>query len=289
MSKKLQWGRRGLGRATRRILAATDGTFTVSVMVPTDAPLGPTTIEGLNGNCTSPTTPFTVTPAASCPSVQFLGAHGVNEGSRTNWGNNIQAVWNAFHTQDPAAVGVAANYPYISLDWPLDFKTVSQAAALQSKAQSAAQAIEPVFNRFTSCGTRTRFVLAGYSLGAWAVDLTLRGLNSTVAGKTVLAQVAGAAVMGDPAFPVHMCKVIGIYKKCREGVATFLKHVTQPNRATWPMGCPTGSPACACPTPTPISTRSAEGTACPVSIKPTSPSTKPATRSLQPRPTSAAS
>ncbi len=204
---------------------SSNGIFTVAVTVPADARLGPTTVEGLNGNGVSPTTPFTVTPAANCPSVLFLGAHGVNEGSSTDWGNTVQAVWKAFHSQVSSAVPDAANYPYTALDWPVDLKTVPQASALQSKAQSAAQALETqMFNQFTSCGTRTRFVLAGFSLGAWAVDLTLRGLNSTVAGQAVLAQVAGAGVMGDPAFPVNTCEVIGVYQKCREGVATSFKH-----------------------------------------------------------------
>ena len=224
-------------------IPSTDGTFTVVVTVPADAPLGPTTVEGLNGNGTSPTTPFTVTPTPNCPSVLFLGAHGVNEGSRTSWGANIQAIWKAFHSQVPAAVGKPANYPYIKLDWPIDFSTPKQALALQGKAKSAAHALETqMYNQFTACGTSTRFVLAGYSLGAWVVDLALRDLNSTVAGQLVLAQVAGVGLMETrPSRNICARKSPAntAADRCaaREWPATGVR-ATRSNRTTWPTGFP---------------------------------------------------
>lgn len=201
------------------------GIFTVKVTVPTDAPRSATTIETFFGEGTSwaVTIPFTVTsaPTPSCPSLVFLGAHGVNEGSSSNWGPNIQAVWAAFNKQVPKALGKPVPYGVVPLDW-LHFSTVGQALALQKQAKADAQVLETqMYNQFTTCGTRTRFVLAGYSFGAWVVDLTLRGLNSTVAGKLILAQIAGAVVMGDPTYPVLDCKTVGIYQHCREGVATY--------------------------------------------------------------------
>jgi Cutinase len=199
------------------------GTFTVKVTVPTDAPLGATTVYALLGDGGSVTIPFTVTsaPTPSCSPLLFLGAHGVNEGSSSNWGPNIQAVWTAFNKQLPAALGEPVPYGVVPLDW-LHFSTVSQALALQKQAKADAQVLETqMYNQFTACGTRTRFVLAGYSFGAWVVDLALRGLNSTVAGKLILAQVAGAVVMGDPTYPVMDCKAVGIYQQCHEGVATY--------------------------------------------------------------------
>ena len=94
---------------------------------------------------------------------------------------------------------------------------------LQSEAKSDAQVLETqMYNQFTACGTRTRFVLAGYSFGAWVVDLALRDLNSSVAGKLIPAQVAGAGVIGDPAYPDNTCTVVGKRQTCRVGVATFL-------------------------------------------------------------------
>jgi hypothetical protein len=202
------------------------GTFTVKVTVPTDAPTGATTIEtffGDVGDSDAVTIPFTVTskPTPNCPSLLFLGAHGVNEGSSSNWGKTIQAVWTAFNKQVPTALGEPIPYGVVPLDW-LHFSTVGQALALQRQAKTDTQVLETqMHNQFTACGTKTRFVLAGYSFGAWVVDLTLRGLNSTVAGKRILAQVAGAVVMGDPAYPVLDCKTVGIYQHCREGVATY--------------------------------------------------------------------
>lgn len=81
-----------------------------------------------------------------------------------------------------------------------------------------------MYDQFKACGARTRFVLAGYSFGAWVVDLTLRDLKTTVLGKLILGQVAGAGVMGDPASPDSHCKKIstprGRREICRQGVAT---------------------------------------------------------------------
>jgi hypothetical protein len=182
----------------------------------------------VTGNCTIGPGSYTFTlDVGNCPSVLFLGAHGVNEGSRTNWGNNVKAMWDAFHKKVPAAVGKAVNYPYIKLKWPADFSTIKQAVTLkQSTAEPDAHILETdMFNQFTTCSTRTRFVLAGMSLGAWVVDLALRDLNGTVAGKLILAQVAGVGLMGDPAFPKHICKTVtgrhGSRRVCRQGVATY--------------------------------------------------------------------
>jgi hypothetical protein len=179
--------------------------------------------------CDAVTIPFTVisTPTPSCPSLLFLGTHGVNEGSSSNWGANIQAVWLAFSKQLPTALGEPVPYGYVPLDWPVQFSTVGQALGLQNKARSDAQVLATqMYNQFTACGTKTRFVLAGYSFGAWVVDLALRDLNSTVAGKLVLAQVAGAGVMGDPAYPGgQFCRKVtsprGTRTVCRQGVAAY--------------------------------------------------------------------
>lgn len=224
----------GWGKTLGTVSIDYSGAFSLTFTVPSDAALGATQLQ-FSPTCTHSTyiafVTFTVTqgtapPPPNCPSVLFFGLHGVNEGSSTTWGKNIGAVWQAFHAQVPAAVPERAIYPYVKLDWPVDIHTPLQAKALQSDAQSAAGSLETLMydHRLTSCGTRTRFVLAGYSLGAWAVDLALRDLNSTAAGQAVLAQVAGAGLMGDPAFPKHLCTVVGIFQKCREGVASLLGH-----------------------------------------------------------------
>ena len=208
------------------------GTFTVKVTVPTDAPIGATTIETFFGEGSDAVTiPFTVTstPTPSCPSLLFLGAHGVNEGSSSIWGPNMQAVWLAFNKQLPTALGEPVPYGYVPLDLSNLSAEVWQAIGLPQQAKADAQVLETqMYNQFTACGTKTRFVLAGYSFGAWVVDLALRDLNGTVWGKPILAQVAGAGVMGDPAYPGgQFCKKVtsprGSRTVCRQGVATYFR------------------------------------------------------------------
>jgi hypothetical protein len=165
--------------------------------------------------------------AADCPPVLFLGAHGVNEGSTTDWGPTVQAVWTAFQQDVPAAGRLYGDYPLIRVDWSSTgsvtaervAKLVVQVGTLELRADEAAAALEAqVSTTFERCGTRTRIVLAGMSLGGWAIDKALRGLR----GREAARAIAAAGVMGDPAYPTRtdVCTTRGGHRECMHGIAT---------------------------------------------------------------------
>jgi len=159
-----------------------------------------------------------------CLPVTFVGAHGVEEGAAggvaglDHWGNTIQAVWVDFAAQVPSPGALAADYPFI----PLDPSKWSDVVNLVPTVDAAVTAVESqLVAHFRTCPT-TRFVLVGFSLGAWIIDKMLRDLRNEhgVRGQ-VFAAIAAVGAMGDPAFPEHQCKdVAGPYQLCRQGAAT---------------------------------------------------------------------
>jgi len=204
----------------------------------------PQVVATVYGN--APFTVFTLTSApADCPEVRFIGAHGINEGAAGGgdgtvpakmayyWGETVQAVWNEFAEEVNAtttrARPVAGDYERTTVDTPLQIR------ALQPAADAAGAALETqVIQQFVQCGTRTQIVLAGFSLGAWAVDKALRNLQGTPAGQAALTVVAAAGVMGDPAFPPHFCDI----SPCRMGLATKVGHGYRTDAAYLDNGLP---------------------------------------------------
>jgi Cutinase len=206
---------------------ADNGSWEIRSTVPADCVTQPSeTGDGqvwLTTYGNSPETFFTITDTpADCPAVLFIGAHGINEGAKggapteAEWGSTIDAVWKHFSQSVPGARAAAGDYPRTQVDL-LSLNTPLQVRSLQPAADEAAIALETqVIDQFVRCGTRTRIMLAGFSLGGWAVDKTLRSLHRSPAGRAALPTVAGAGVIGDPAYPQHMCGV-----PCREGLATW--------------------------------------------------------------------
>lgn len=174
---------------------------------------------------------FTLTDTpADCPRVLFLGAHGINEGAeggvaeKEYWGETIESVWSTFEEKVEGERAEAGDYPRYDVDLQslIDRGSLDALPAilgLEAAANESAEVLQTqVIDQFVQCGTRTRIVLAGFSLGGWAVDKALRSLSGSPAGVDALAAVAGAGVMGDPAFPPHFCDI----SPCRQGAATWV-------------------------------------------------------------------
>jgi hypothetical protein len=159
--------------------------------------------------------------------VRFFGAHGTNEDGPDNaaadhlgMGGTVGRVWSAF--------GEAARVPEGADVWPVDFPRYTvdlevklrstfegyaldasqfafQVQQLEGGADKAARALaEHTWKTYQSCGSRTRYVLVGYSQGAWGIDKFLRGGGGVVPNPvlpSVLSQVAGVLLIGDPAWP----------------------------------------------------------------------------------------
>ncbi|MFI5959721.1 cutinase family protein [Cryptosporangium sp. NPDC051539] len=169
---------------------------------------------------------FTVTtgPATECPAT-FIGAHGLNEGSETSMGETVQSVWTEFNRAQDKELDIAP-YPQTQVIRPSNVAEVprftQQLLTIEPAVNTAATAIaDKIVYHALRCGSRARIVVAGYSLGAWAVDRALRLLKNTPDGKLALASVRGVLLLGDPAFPRHLCSTSSS-SSCRKGVATLL-------------------------------------------------------------------
>jgi hypothetical protein len=217
------------------VTADANGSWSIPATVPANCVTQPNEAGesqvwvGVYGN--GPQTVFTITDTPpDCPSVLFLGAHGINEGAaggvagESSWGTAVEKVWTELQPKVSGARSEAGDYPRTVLDLaevdtPQEVADLPrQISGLETAADEAAAALEiRVITQFVQCGTRTRTVLAGFSLGAWAIDKALRSLSSSHVGRGALSVVAGAGVLGDPAFPSHFCDI----SPCRMGLATW--------------------------------------------------------------------
>jgi hypothetical protein len=157
---------------------------------------------------------FPVVPsaAASCPDVKFFGVHGTNEkppGEDTKFGGAGETIWNIWLTfvnseDKPLTKSFeAVDFPESRVDFPEAYvwsqaTFLAQVAQLDAGANAAAtQLVKQMSATNVECGAGTRYLLVGYSQGAWAIDRALRqnlppGLE---------AQIAGILLLGDPAWP----------------------------------------------------------------------------------------
>jgi Cutinase len=157
--------------------------------------------------------PSSVLYGQACPDVMVIGARGTNEGPTTDWHNpsayakdpdhgvgaTVYSMFGQLKTANPKLV--------FSLEpavYPTIFGGKTVLAFLQNAGQSAqylgdAQIGEEsialdIQTTDAVCGHAKRYILAGYSLGAWAVHDALHELGSLVA------EIAGVALFGDPKF-----------------------------------------------------------------------------------------
>jgi hypothetical protein len=179
------------------------------------------------------------TPAASaathtgphvvaCPGIRFFGAHGTNEDGpgdpADQWlgmGETVAEVWQAF-TASPknhqSADFEAVDFEKTSVDIKALLQPVLpvfddvrlrlvklsiQLSQLEPGADKAAAALaNQIWRTYQECGAKTRYILVGYSQGAWGIDKVLRGDGPLAPVLSpVLEQVSGVYLMGDPAWP----------------------------------------------------------------------------------------
>lgn len=136
------------------------------------------------------------TPAAAattCP-VHFLGLHGLNERSDLH-SPSVNATWKTFESE----VGAKAARPRRDIiHFPLvttqEFlaRTTWSRNGMEPDVNKGVQAVQRTMDRAISTCPTTKFVLTGYSLGAWVVDKFL--LTDTRRRPQVLA----AQLYGDP-------------------------------------------------------------------------------------------
>jgi hypothetical protein len=154
----------------------------------------------------------------TCTDIKFFGVHGLNEEGPSYPGDElggvgatVRATWKAFEesSSSTSAVLEAVDFPKSTLDFsvPSDERDaitrLQQVLDLEAGADKAAAALsEQIWATYQRCGARTRYVLVGYSQGAWAIDKALRGAGGLKPVlPAVLELVAGVYLMGDPAWP----------------------------------------------------------------------------------------
>lgn len=70
--------------------------------------------------------------------------------------------------------------------------------------QAAAALAEQISDTYLECADQTRYVLVGYSQGAWAIGKALRGnLAPGPINQSVQDRVAAILLVGDPAWPAN--------------------------------------------------------------------------------------
>lgn len=172
---------------------------------------------------------------STCPDIKFFGVHGTNEDGPkfpgddlAGVGDTVLTVWRSFSESHngTSAVLEAVDFPKSTLDISLPPSErqvaikLKQLLDLEAGADRAAKALSnQMWATYQRCGTRTRYVLVGYSQGAWAIDKALRGGGGLTPNlPAMLDLVAGVYLMGDPAWP-RSDQWPG-----RQGLATLVGH-----------------------------------------------------------------
>jgi hypothetical protein len=153
----------------------------------------------------------------SCPDIKFFGVHGTNEDGPglpddefLGLGETVWNVWQSFSERaaiaDSRAVE-AVDFPRTTADLPGSLRSlpvfIHQLSQVEPGADQAAAALrEQISDTYISCGAQTRYLLVGYSQGAWAIDKALRAnLAPGPLSQSAESQVAGILLLGDPAWP----------------------------------------------------------------------------------------
>jgi predicted esterase len=150
-------------------------------------------------------------------------------------GKPVFAVWKEYssgsHRHPGGAAAEAVGFQksvvdlnaHFSLSWENNLldaaNLVGQVAQLEGGADQGSSALrDQLWSIYQDCGVQTRYVLVGYSQGAWAIDKFLRGQPENPVLPVLLEQTAGVFLMGDPAWPVDS------QWPGRQGLATWAHH-----------------------------------------------------------------
>ncbi|MFF3328361.1 cutinase family protein [Streptomyces sp. NPDC002888] len=144
--------------------------------------------------------------AIECKDIFFFGAHGVGE---EGYGPEVKDVWAKYKQGMSSSVltldAAPIDYPKQTLPQFLKPRTISNLEAVTNGAITLSAQLS---KRRAECGNE-RYVLVGYSQGAWVIHKFL-----ALAGPTVLEWIAGVALLGDPQYPKT-----GIVRKLAPGYA----------------------------------------------------------------------
>ncbi|MFD5858753.1 cutinase family protein [Streptomyces chartreusis] len=152
------------------------------------------------------------TPAAAattCP-VHFLGLHGLNERSDLH-SPSVNATWKTFESE----VGAKAARPRRDIiHFPLvttqEFlaRTTWSRNDMEPDVNAGVRAVQRTMDRAISRCSTTKFVLTGYSLGAWVVDKFLL-TDSRRRPQVLAAQLYGDPQWNDPGKGQGLAVILG--------------------------------------------------------------------------------
>jgi hypothetical protein len=157
--------------------------------------------------------PSSVVVGQACPDVMVIGARGTNEGPYSDWQRLPAYAKDPDHgvgkPVDSLFVQLANANPKLAVSLePVVFPTIfgvkglttfledfDQSTQYLNDAQIGANSIaQEIRNTDMACGPHVDYILAGYSLGAWAVHDALELLPDK------LGEIIGVALFGDPLF-----------------------------------------------------------------------------------------
>lgn len=139
-----------------------------------------------------------------CRDLYFFGGHGLGEGGIEDWGSTVQDVY------DNYVKGINDADPDVSVDGeviayertefpefgPVDLIRENLKKEDRPEVVAGAAALKKqLAGRIDACRGAERYVLAGFSQGAWVIHQYLKN-----APREVLDKVSGVAVLGDPQF-----------------------------------------------------------------------------------------
>ncbi|MFH8394269.1 cutinase family protein [Streptomyces sp. NPDC018036] len=161
--------------------------------------------------------------ASACP-VHFVGLHGLNERSDLR-SPSINATWKTFESA-VAAKGArperdSVTFPEVTTREFVDGTLKSRPGA-EPDVNAGVLALEETMDRVAKKCPTTKFVLAGYSLGAWVVDKFLL-TDSRRRPQVLAAQLYGDPQWNEPGNEQGLAVILG--RRLRTGYPPFADRV----------------------------------------------------------------
>ena len=126
---------------------------------------------------------------ATCRRITFIGVHGLSEGRE--YSETIQRTWLAYERwATDHGDADATSFTYVNYEKEDGPTFIRNGGRL---IDTAVDALDGLFWQLREECESTLFVLAGYSLGAWAIDKFMAGRVNAAADR-----VAGIMLYGDP-------------------------------------------------------------------------------------------
>ncbi|WP_158973322.1 cutinase family protein [Streptomyces griseus] len=138
-----------------------------------------------------------------CRDFYFLGGHGLGEGGIANWGSTVQGVYENYvkemNNADPdvSIDSEAIEYPRTEFPefGPKGLLREWIASERDEVVEGAIALNKQITDRIGHCRGRERYILAGFSQGAWVIHRFLKDAPQSIVDK-----ISGVAVLGDPQY-----------------------------------------------------------------------------------------